>query len=116
MAPKDTPKRRLRLGTVAVAGESMSPTYSPGDWLVVLWGGAFRKGQAVLVERESQPGVFLLKRVIGPMEGQVWVEGDNKIESTDSRQWGPIGAEEIVATVIFRFLKANSARAKRRKN
>ncbi len=115
MAPKDTPRKKRRLGTVAVAGESMAPTYMAGDWLVVFWGGAFRRGQVVLVERENQPGVFLLKRVVGPLEEKIWVEGDNKAESTDSRHWGAISQDEIVASVLFRFMKAGSPRARRRK-
>lgn len=100
---------------MAVAGDSMAPTYTSGDWLVVFWGGTYRRGQVVLVEREDQPGVFLLKRVIGPMEGKIWVEGDNKVASTDSRQWGAISQDEIVATVLFRFMKAGSRRARQRK-
>jgi nickel-type superoxide dismutase maturation protease len=116
MAPFDTPRIKRRLGTVAVAGDSMAPTFSAGDWLVVLWGGAYRRGQVVLIERESQPGVFLIKRVVGPIEEKIWVEGDNKGASTDSRQWGAIDQGEIVATVLFRFLKAGSRRAQRRKN
>ena len=116
MAPNDIPRKKRRLGTVAVAGDSMAPTYLAGDWLVVFWGGAFRKGQVVLVERENQPGVFLLKRVVGPLEAKIWVEGDNKMESTDSRHWGAIDQNEIVASVLFRFFKAGSRRAKRRKN
>jgi len=115
MAPKDTPRKKRKLGTVAVAGNSMAPTYSSGDWLVVFWGGAYRRGQVVLVERENQPGVFLIKRVIGPIEREIWVEGDNQDESTDSRQWGAISPDEIVATVLFRFMKAGSRRARARK-
>lgn len=112
MATFDTPKKKRRLDTVAVAGDSMAPAFCAGDWLVVIWGGTFRKGQAVLIERESQPGVFLLKRVIGPMDGKVWVEGDNKEASTDSRHWGAIAENEIVASVLFRFMKAGSRRAR----
>lgn len=116
MTPFDTPKKRRRIGTVAVAGDSMAPTFMAGDWLVVMWGGVFRRGQVVLVEREDQPGVFLLKRVIGPIEGKIWVEGDNKEASTDSRQWGAISQDEIVATVLFRFMKSGSRRARRRQS
>jgi len=116
MTPFDTPRKKRKIGTVAVAGDSMAPTFSPGDWLVVFWGGAFKRGQVVLVERDDLPGVFLLKRVIGPLEGKIWVEGDNKEASTDSRQWGPISQDEIVATVLFRFMKAGSRRARRRQS
>jgi signal peptidase I len=104
------------LGTVAVAGDSMAPTYIAGDWLVVIWGGVSQPGDVVLIERENQPGVFLLKRVIGPMEERIWVEGDNKEESTDSRQWGAISQDEIIASVLFRFKKAGSRRARHSKN
>ena len=116
MTAFDTPRKKRRIGTVAVAGDSMAPTFVAGDWLVVFWGGAFRRGQVVLVEREAQPGVFLLKRVIGPIEDRIWVEGDNKEASTDSRQWGAISRDEIVATVLFRFMKAGSGRARRRQS
>jgi nickel-type superoxide dismutase maturation protease len=110
MAPKDISGKKRGLGTVAVEGQSMAPTYSPGDWLLVLWGGVFRKGQAVLIEREIQPGVFLIKRVLREVEDGYWVEGDNLDSSTDSRQWGPVHREEIVASVLFRIRRAGSRR------
>lgn len=94
----------------------MAPTFHAGDWLLVMWGGAFRPGQTVLVERESQPGVFLIKRVVRLEANKYWVEGDNKEESTDSRHWGAITQEEIVATVVFRFRKAGSKRGRRGMN
>lgn len=112
MAPKNISGKKRGLGTVAVAGQSMAPTYSPGDWLLVLWGGAYRAGQVVLVERENQPGVFLIKRVLREVDGMYWVEGDNTAESTDSRQWGSVGSQEIVGRVLFRFRKAGSRRPK----
>lgn len=106
MAPKDISRPKRGLGAVAVAGASMKPTYLSGDWLVVVWGGRVKSGQIVVVERENQPGVFLIKRLIsreGPMN---WVEGDNKAESTDSRHWGSINDQEIVGRVLFRYRRA----------
>ena len=116
MALKEIPGRKRGLGTVAVAGESMEPTYSADDWLLVLWGGAYRNGQVVLIERENQPGVFLIKRVEREVEGKYWVEGDNKDESTDSRQWGAISGQEIVGKVLFRYRRAGSRKLRHRKN
>ena len=94
----------------------MEPTYFADDWLLVLWGGAYSNGQVVLVERENQPGVFLIKRVLREVEGKYWVEGDNKAESTDSRQWGAIADQEIVGRVLFRYQKAGSRKLRHRKN
>ncbi len=112
MASKNTPRKKRSLGTVAVAGGSMTPTFNAGDWLLVMWGGQFRLGQTVLIERQAQPGVFLIKRVIRMESDKYWVEGDNKEESTDSRQWGALDHSEIVATVVFRFKKAGSRQAR----
>jgi nickel-type superoxide dismutase maturation protease len=116
MAPKNISGKKRGLGTVAVDGQSMAPTYSPGDWLLVLWGGVYRKGQVVIIERENQPGVFLIKRVLREVEGRFWVEGDNVDASTDSRQWGPISRSEIVASVLFRIRKVGSRRPRFRDN
>ncbi len=101
---------------MAVAGESMAPTFNAGDWLLVMWGGSFRRGQAVIIEREDQPGVFLIKRVVGPIDEKFWVEGDNKNESTDSRHWGAISEDEIVASIVLRFKKAGSRRKSPKKD
>ena len=112
MRPKEIPGRKRGIGTVAVAGASMAPTFVPGDWLFVVWGGKSRPGQVVLVERENQPGVFLIKRLVSADGGKYWVEGDNKQESTDSRHWGAIDPAEIVGSVLFRFRKGGGRRAR----
>ncbi len=98
--------------TVAVAGDSMSPTLVDGDWLVVSWAVPKLKAHKVyVIERADRPGVFVIKRLleIGNDEnaGKVWVEGDNKA-STDSRQWGWISESELRARVLFRYKKAKS--------
>jgi len=59
-------------------------------------------GKVVVIEREDKPGIFLVKRVQKFHSGKYWVEGDAN-ESTDSRSWGWIAAEEIVGVVLFRY-------------
>jgi hypothetical protein len=100
--------------TVAVAGDSMSPTLVDGDWLVVSWVVPKLKARKVyVIERADRPGVFVIKRLLeigsGENVGQVWVEGDNKA-STDSRQWGWISESELRARVLFRYKKAKRSR------
>ena len=106
MAQSDIPSIRGRWGSVAVAGDSMAPTYISGDWLIVRWSGPYRVGQVVVVEREECPGVFLVKRIVRQAGEKYWVEGDNQSSSTDSRQWGELSGPEILGKVLFRFRKA----------
>ena len=108
MARSGIPRILWRWGSVAVAGDSMAPTYISGDWLIVRWGGRYKVGEVVLVEREDRPGVFLVKRLVRIDDGEFWVQGDNKSSSTDSRQWGAITSKEVLGKVVFRFRKARS--------
>jgi len=110
MALSHLPKFFSRWGSVAVAGDSMAPTYRSGDWLVVRWKGPFRANQVVVVEREDHPGVFLIKRLLRIEGGRYWVEGDNKSLSTDSRVWGAITPEEIAGRVLLRYRRASNSR------
>jgi phage repressor protein C with HTH and peptisase S24 domain len=91
----------------------MSPTYKDGDWLLISWFPAGLTasvgdrilGKVVVVEREERPGIFLVKRLQKSHGGIYWVQGDND-ESTDSRAWGWIPANEVVGVVLFRYKRS----------
>ena len=103
----------FRFGRVVVAGTSMEPTYNPKDWLLVRYRspGSLRKavseGKVVVIEREVQPGVFYIKRISEIVSGEAgetsyFVSSDNQT-GTDSRQWGYLRDDEVVATVVGRI-------------
>ena len=92
----------------------MLPAYRDGDWLFVSWTegaaglaavGKSILGKVVVIEREDKPGIFLVKRVQKFHAGNYWVQGDNE-ESTDSRSWGWIPANEVIGVVLMRIKKS----------
>ena len=102
---------------VAVAEWSMAPALEPGDWLITDprvrdW----PPPGAVVLLREPGSGELVVKRVVarapatvatefGPMpldEGEAWVEGD-AAASHDSRHYGPVPRDRLVARVVIRY-------------
>jgi len=98
---------------VELRGDSMSPTYNDGDWLLFRLLPAKSKsgnliGKVVLIQRQSQVGTDFLqvKRVTKLTEVKFWVEGDNKSASTDSRSWGALDSTEVIGKLLFRYRRA----------
>jgi hypothetical protein len=111
--------------TVLVEGNSMTPTYNAGDWLLARWadfslassapakllhrlriGNYIAVGDAVVIERAEQPGVYFVKRLADVKaelgkELQVFVRSDNP-EGTDSRTWGWLPLDHVKARVDCR--------------
>ena len=114
---------------VEVRGDSMSPNYNDGDWLLFRLLPAKSKsgklvgklvGKVVLIQRHSEIGKDFLqvKRVIqvsdssgsskasDAIKNEIWVEGDNKANSTDSRSWGALDSSEVIGKLMFRYKKS----------
>ena len=99
-------------GRVIVEGTSMQPTYNPQDWLLIRYGIfkrylSVKEGDAVVIEREQQPGIFYIKRITEVTNGgsgkeSFFVRSDND-SGTDSRTWGYLEREEIVGKVVIRI-------------
>ena len=119
----------LHFKVVEVHGDSMAPNYNDGDWLLFrllpaksnpakpksISSANALAGKVVLIQRNSQVGTDFLqvKRVTQITNDSkfnsgigIWVEGDNKDKSTDSRSWGAIDSSEVIGKLIFRYRRA----------
>ena len=101
----------------------MEPTFHPNDWLLVRYrfSGSkqltLRIGDVVVIEREQQPGILYIKRIVkiesdGSGQESYFVESDNK-SGTDSRTWGYLSRAELIGKVITRMKSGVKARSKR---
>lgn len=79
--------RRYR--QVQVAGDSMLPTLSSGDLVLVKLDTAVRPDDLVLVRWAERPDQLSIKRAQWPEPDGWFVSGDNAAGSTDSATLGP---------------------------
>jgi nickel-type superoxide dismutase maturation protease len=94
------------LRRVEVHGDSMRPTYRPGDRLLVMRrmpGRGVRSGTVVAVRDPRVPGRVLVKRVEAWTAEGVWVRGDNEAHSTDSRHFGALPPDRVLGVVVRRY-------------
>jgi len=82
----------------------MYPTLHPGqDVLSFNWAYLGKKpkvGDIVVVEVNGKEIVKRVQKVDGR---RIFVQGDNKEESTDSRYFGPISRDQIKGKVVYRL-------------
>lgn len=81
----------------------MNPSFNAGDKVLVNKLSYFlskpRIGDVVVLRRKK----FIIKRIAKVKEGKVFVIGENKEESTDSRSFGWVSGREIIGKVIFKI-------------
>lgn len=107
----------LGFSTVKVSGSSMSPTFMPGDWLLIkeIKGKShpLKVNSVYLINDPERPGIKLLKRVKEIEADEVvgektqftyWFEGDHP-SSTDSRKWGWLTEDKVIGKVLIRYRK-----------
>ncbi|HEY5476107.1 MAG TPA: nickel-type superoxide dismutase maturation protease [Tepidiformaceae bacterium] len=99
---------KWRYSRYAVAGASMEPALHAGDYVVVDRKAFARRlprpGDVVLAADPREPSRTLVKRVTWvDLHGQLWLEGDNPRESTDSRVFGRVPPRGLVGRVVFRY-------------
>ena len=91
-----------------IAGESMLPALSPGDYVVVDL-RAYRRtrprpGHVVLARDPRELERTIVKRVARvDLHGALWLLGDNPEASTDSRTFGAVAPEAVIGRVRWRY-------------
>lgn len=93
------PKLRWPFQLREVSGHSMMPVLPPGTLVIGLrWYRKLKPGNIVIFCHEGKEKI---KRMQDQNDTQVYVVGDYKIASTDSRQFGWIDKDEVRARVIW---------------
>ena len=90
-----------------VSGESMVPTFSDGDFVLVNT-QAFRNqlsvvGDVVVAKHPYRRSTVVIKRVARIEQGKVELHGDSPRQSTDSRSFGGFGSEALIGRVVGRL-------------
>ncbi|MYS23863.1 nickel-type superoxide dismutase maturation protease [Streptomyces sp. DvalAA-14] len=98
---------RLSWQLVEVTGPSMAPTLLNGDWLLIqkISSGAelVREGDVVVLRHPLQQDLLIVKRAVERREGGWWVMGDNAFVENDSREFGAVPDELVLARARARF-------------
>lgn len=92
-----------RIGLAEVYNPSMLPTLRPGDRLVLRYGGPVRPGQVVVLRHPFQHDLLVVKRLAGRRESGWWVRGDNPYAVNDSREFGAVPDDLVVARALLRL-------------
>ncbi|MBO8194038.1 nickel-type superoxide dismutase maturation protease [Streptomyces oryzae] len=92
-----------RIGLAEVYNPSMKPTLLPGDQLVVTYGAAVRPGDIVVLRHPFQHDLLIVKRAIERRPGGWWVRGDNPRVENDSREFGTVPDDLVVARAWLRL-------------
>ena len=89
---------------VKVTERSMEPALRPGDWLLALRTRRIRPGQIVLAWHPEEPGMLLVKRAAGRVDGGWWLASDNPAAgAVDSARFGAVPAPLIEGRVLGRY-------------
>lgn len=88
---------------VVIAGDSMEPTLRAGEWWLVRRTRKVSVGDIIVVRQPEQEDLLTVKRITRREGARWWVEGDNAAHSRDSRHFGPVTEEAVVARLVMRY-------------
>jgi signal peptidase I len=74
----------------------------PGDRIAIQGGDVYVNGEVIQEDYLAEPTFGNEPEFVVP-EGHVYVMGDNRNDSSDSRVWGALSEDEIIGKAIFRY-------------
>lgn len=103
MAEQEQARRTpRRIGMAEVYNPSMLPTLRPGDQLLLHYGGRVQSGDVIVLRHPFQHDLLIVKRAVERRPAGWWVVGDNPRVTNDSREFGVVPAELVVARALLR--------------
>ncbi|MGP4114553.1 nickel-type superoxide dismutase maturation protease [Streptomyces sp. 4N509B] len=93
----------LPLGLADVTNPSMVPTLVPGDRMVLRYRARIRRGDVVVVRHPFRHDLLIVKRAAERRDEGWWVLGDNPYVPNDSREFGVVPDELVVARAVLRL-------------
>ncbi|MGW1838649.1 nickel-type superoxide dismutase maturation protease [Streptomyces sp. NPDC002067] len=98
-------------GLAEVYNPSMLPTLRPGDRLLLHYGSVVRPGDVVVVRHPFRQDLLIVKRAVERQGGGWWVRGDNPRVVNDSREFGAVPDDLVVARARLRLRPLGAQRS-----
>ncbi len=93
-----------------VVGDSMEPTLSAGDRLLIRRGAVPAEGSLIVFPDPRDQDRLLVKRAQRVSAGEVVAVGDNPIASTDSRHFGLVAVSDLIGVALLKYSPSASVR------
>ena len=81
-----------------VQGKSMEPTLHEGDIIIATKKFSLKKGSLIIAKIGDRE---VVKRIADVKDSKVYIIGDNPNYSTDSRSYGWLSKEQIIAKILW---------------
>ena len=92
----------LPLAFFKVRDRSMEPAIKEGDYLIVSRLYCRLMPGDIVVLRHPAKDISIVKRVSAASGNSLYVVGDNKAESEDSRSFGSVKREKVIGKVMLK--------------
>lgn len=93
-------RRRSPIIIRRVFGHSMIPILPPKTLVLGwAWTSNYKPGQIIIFQHDAKEKIKRISEVLG--DGSIYVVGEHPETSTDSRQFGAIAPEHVLARIIW---------------